>query len=137
MEKLDVLDRLIERANKVMGKEKSATLTTKQRKKLKDSQFCLPGSRAFPVPDCSHYTAALRLLNRSKFSEGTKAKIHACVIKKGKALGCTKKEKSFLTEEDISGIIELEIFKETRELVEQSIQNPDMELDFAGCKKCV
>jgi len=66
-----------------------AKLSAAQRKKLAASTFCGPG-RSFPVPDCDHYTAALRLLGRYKGSAETKAKIHACVNSKGKKLGCTK-----------------------------------------------
>ena len=66
------LDKLIDKAHKAIG----AKLTTKQRKKLKTSTFCGPG-RSFPVNDCAHYTAALRLLNRSKFSSSTKARIRS------------------------------------------------------------
>ena len=79
------MDSLIERAYAAMGKpyDKGAKLTTKQRKGLNKGTFCGPG-RSFPVPDCAHSTAALRLLNRSKFSSSTKAKIRSCVVAKGK-----------------------------------------------------
>ena len=62
------LNQLIDRANKAIGKDKedAAPLTTKKRKSLPKSSFCGPG-RSFPVNDCAHYTAALRLLNRSKY----------------------------------------------------------------------
>jgi len=119
------LEEAINRANKAI--ENSAALTTKQRKNLKTSQFCGPG-RSFPVNDCAHYTAALRLLNRSKFSDSTKAKIRACVNRKGKAMGCTKKsEKSA----DIDALINSDVFKTTRELVEQSLESKG--LDFDDC----
>lgn len=67
-------------------------LTTKQRKNLPDSAFCGPG-RSFPVPDCAHVTAALRLLGRSDYSKSTKEKIRACVNRKAKALGCNGSNK--------------------------------------------
>jgi len=112
--------------------EKSAKLTTKQRKNLKGSQFCGPG-RSFPVNDCAHYTAALRLLNRSKYSDATKAKIRACVNRKGKSMGCTsKKEKSA----DIEMLINSDVFKTTRELVNQSLENEGIDLDFDNCEDC-
>lgn len=63
-------------------------LSTEQRKKLKGSTFCGP-DRSFPVPDCAHYTAALRLLGRYK-GGGDKTKIRACIERKGRSLGCTK-----------------------------------------------
>ena len=62
-------------------------LTAAQRKKLKKSQFCGP-NRTFPVPDCAHVTAALRLLGRAKVSEDVKRRIRACVMRKAKAMGC-------------------------------------------------
>jgi len=129
----DTLHGIIDKAYEVMGDdlEKSAKLTTKQRKKLKSSTFCGPG-RSFPVNDCAHYTAALRLLNRSKFSSSTKAKIRSCVNAKGKKMGCggAKKAKSYLIEQgvDVEDIINLSIFESTRLLVEESIKNPEMEL---------
>lgn len=105
--------------------EYSAKLSTKKRKSLPDSAFCGPG-RSFPVNDCAHYTAALRLLNRSKYSEATKKKIRACVNRKGKAMGCVKKEKS----DNIDDLINSEVFESTRKLVEESLRNPGMELEF-------
>lgn len=133
-------DKLIERANRAMGKEVAAPLTTEQRKKLKKSTFCGP-NRSFPINDCSHYTAGLRLLNRSKFSDSTKAKIKSCIIAKGKKMGCGgAKEKSSFTEQEINYIINSEIFKTTLDLVEASIKNPGMDLDFnkeKPCKDCV
>lgn len=68
-----------------------AKLSSKKRKSLPDSAFCGP-NRSFPVNDCAHYTAALRLLNRYKGS-GSKSSIRACVERKGKRLGCTNNKK--------------------------------------------
>ena len=137
---LKYLTDLIKKANKAMGKEdkdSGAKLSTKQRKKLKDSSFCGPG-RSFPVNDCAHYTAALRLLNRSKYSDATKAKIRACVNRKGKAMGCggAKKAKSYVEQElglNIEDIINSEIFESTRTMVEDSIKNPGMDLYPPDC----
>jgi hypothetical protein len=64
-----------------------AKLTTKKRKSLKSSTFCGP-DKSFPVNDCAHYTAALRLIGRYK-GPGDKNRIRACVIRRGKAMGCT------------------------------------------------
>jgi hypothetical protein len=126
------LNELIEKANVAMGKK----LSTKQRKKLKDSQFCGPG-RSFPVNDCAHYTAALRLLNRSKYSDSTKKNIRACIVRRGKKLGCkgAKKDKAFLEafEMTIEDTMALPIFKKTRAMVEESLENPGTDLDFTGC----
>jgi len=117
----------INEVNEVL--EKSAKLSTKKRKSLPDSAFCGPG-RSFPVNDCAHYTAALRLLGRSKYSDATKEKIRACINRKGKQLGCSsKKEKSM----DIEKLISSDVFKTTRESVEESIANPGLDLNFSGC----
>lgn len=64
-----------------------ARLTSEQRKKLKKSQFCGP-NRSFPVPDCAHVTAALRLLGRAKLSQAAKDRVRACVMRKARAMGC-------------------------------------------------
>lgn len=134
------LDRLIERAHEAI--EKAAPLTTKQRKKMKSSTFCGPG-RSFPVPDCKHVGVAKTYLARAKFSQATKQKIAACINRKAKALGCTpgKKAKAgdggtwdevFPTYQELSTeekqLYSSDIFAETKELVEKSIKNPDMEL---------
>lgn len=63
-----------------------ATLSSSQRKKLPDSAFCGP-QRSFPIPDCAHVTAGLRLLGRYK-GPGDKSKIRACIMRKAKDLGC-------------------------------------------------
>lgn len=91
------------------------TLTTEARKKLKSSTFCGPG-RSFPVPDCAHYTAALRLLNRAKVSESTRSKIRACINRKGTTLGC-KSDGSDMNEEYIEQIINGEAFDETHDMI--------------------
>ena len=112
--------------------ERAKKLTTKQRKALKKSTFCGPG-RSFPVNDCAHYTAALRLLNRSKFSSSTKAKIRSCVNAKGKKMGCggaKKKEKSFYLTKEIQEMCALPIWKPTMEFIEKAKQNPGMDLEW-------
>ena len=105
---------------------------------MKDSTFCGPG-RSFPVNDCAHYTAALRLLNRSKFSDSTKSKIRSCVNSKGKKMGCggAKKAKSYVETElglDINDIINSDIFEATRTLVGESINTPGVDLYPEGCE---
>ncbi len=133
---LNVIDQLIERANKVMGKK----LTTKDRKKLKSSTFCGP-NRSFPVPDCKHVAVAKAYLGRSKFSAATKKKIAACINRKAKQLGCgvSKKAKADINFDDYypkyielaqdeKNLYSSEVFEVTRKLVEESIKNPDMEL---------
>jgi hypothetical protein len=76
--------------------------------------------------DCAHYTAALRLLNRSKYADSTKAQIKACINRKGKQLGCTKKEKS----SDIDALIKKSQFAVTLKTVEASIKDPGRDFDF-------
>lgn len=126
----EYLDELIEKANKAMGK----VLTTKDRKKLKKSAFCGPG-RSFPVPDCSHYTAGLRLLNRSKFSDVTKAKIRSCIVSKGKKMNCPgarddKKETSSYLTLNMQELYNSPEFASTKILIEESIKNPGQDLIF-------
>lgn len=143
MAKTKEIDKLIERAQAVI--EKSAKLSTKKRKNLPDSAFCGPG-RSFPVNDCAHYTAALRLLNRSKYSDSTKANIRACIERKGKKMGCSgaKKEKSdystYLTK-DVRETMKHPEFARTVEMVEESIKNPGQDLfkdvdPNLGCGGC-
>jgi len=134
---MNYLDELIERANKALGKK----LTTKDRKKLRESTFCGP-NRSFPVPDCKHVAVAKAYLGRSKFSASTKEKIAACINRKAKALGCevTKKAKAEVDENYFPKFAELtaeekklyssEAFASTRELVENSLANVDMELQW-------
>ena len=117
--------------------DKAAKLSTKKRKKLPSSSFCGP-NKSFPVNDCAHYTAALRLLNRSKYSDSTKKKIRACIMRKGKAMGCdgAKKDKAdyhtYFTKAIEETITQPE-FTTTVKMVEESIENPGMDLDFNGC----
>ena len=91
-----------------------AKLSSSERKKLKGSTFCGPGS-SFPVPDCAHVTAARRLIGRAKVSSSTKSKILACVSRKAKALGC--KSSKDMSDSDIEAILGGETFEETRELL--------------------
>jgi len=103
-----------------------AKLSTKKRKSLPGSSFCGPG-RSFPVPDCAHVTAALRLLNRAKVSSSTKAKIRACVMRKSRSMNCKttqkKKDSKILTAEEqealeAENLILSDSFADTREFVE-------------------
>ena len=121
--------------------ENAAKLSTKKRKSLPSGSFCGP-NRSFPVNDCAHYTAALRLLNRSKLSDSSKKKVRACIMRKGAALGCgsDKKEKSdyhtYFTKA-IEETVALPEFETTLAIVEESLKNPGMDLIFdeeCGCK---
>lgn len=66
-----------------------AKLTAAQRKKLPDSAFCGP-NRSFPAHDRAHVVAGLRLLGRAKLSPAQKARVRACLIRKGRQLGMYK-----------------------------------------------
>jgi len=99
-------------------------------------------NRSFPVPDCKHVAVAKAYLGKAKFSASTKKKIAACINAKAKKLGCNVSKKAKAGEEDtyFPKYIELsyeqknlymsEVFASTRSLVEDSIKNPDMELNF-------
>jgi len=139
------LKEAIERVNEAITKadETAKKLTTKDRKKLKSSTFCGP-NRSFPVPDCKHVGAAKAYLGRSKFSAAQKARIAACINRKAKALGCTPGKKAKADEDytfetltpELLILADSEIFETTKELVESSIKNPGVELDFTNCEDC-
>lgn len=68
-----------------------AKLKSKKRKKLKKSQFALPGSRKFPIHDKAHAqnakARATQQFKKGKISKATKNKIHAAAnrkLRKGK-----------------------------------------------------
>ena len=127
---MDYLNKLITRANKAI--EVAKPLTTKQRKALKSSVYCGP-KRSFPIPDCKHVGTAKAFLGRSKFSASTKKKIAACINRKAKQLGCTpgKKAKAVRYVElstEQKQLYSSDVFATTRELVEESIKNPGLEL---------
>ena len=140
---VDVLTVLIEKANKAM--ENGKALTTEQRKKMKSTTFCGPG-RSFPVPNCKYVGIARAFLGRSKFSSSTKKKISACISRKEKELKCKIAEKKAKSSYDTvcefdyciySSLNKYERslylsdeFKSTKELVESSIKDPGMDLDF-------
>lgn len=124
----DSLDKLIERANKVMGKK----LTTKDRKKMKKSTFCGPG-RSFPVPDCKHAAVAKAYLGKAKFSSSTKKKIAACINRKAKTLGCDVSKKAKADSEQ--ALFDDPIFEATKLLVEKSIEEPGLDMEWDHRRK--
>lgn len=133
----NTMEELLERARKAI--EESKKLTTKDRKKMSKGTFCGP-NRSFPVNDCQHASTAKAFLGRSKFSSSTKAKIAACINRRAKALGCKpgKKAKAEWADDFYPKYVELsseekrlyssDIFESTKELVDESINNPDLEL---------
>ena len=92
-------------------------------------------NRSFPVNDCQHAATAKAFLGRSKFSASTKKKIAACINRKAKAMGCGGEKKAKagypkyieLSAEE-KRLYSSDIFKSTKELVEESINNPGLEL---------
>lgn len=66
-------------------------LTAAKRKKIPDSEFGLPGSKKYPMPDRSHAAnakaRASQMVKKGKLSPESKAKIDA---KANKILGKTK-----------------------------------------------
>lgn len=126
MEAIDRLNEAVKKADELAKK-----LTTKDKKKLKSTTFCGP-NRSFPVPDCQHVSTAKTYLNRSKFSAATKKKIAACINRKSKALGCKPGKPAKAK----GSLADSEIFRTTRELVDASIENEGMELQFGDCAKC-
>ena len=66
-------------------------LTTKARKELPKSDFGMPGSRSYPMPDKAHAAnakaRASQMVKAGKLSESSKAKIDA---KANKVLGKKK-----------------------------------------------
>ena len=127
------LKEAIEKLNKAVKKadEVSKKLTTKDRKKLKSTTFCGP-NRSFPVPDCQHVATAKAYLNRSKFSADTKKRIAACINRKSKSLGCKPGKPA----KSKGSLADSAIFNTTKELVDTSIENEGMELQFDDCTKC-
>jgi hypothetical protein len=60
---------------------KMAKLSTAKRKKLPKSDFGLPGSKKYPMPDASHAAnakaRATQMVEKGKLSESAKKKIDA------------------------------------------------------------
>lgn len=141
------MNKLLDRARRAVNNAKtiSKKLTPRARKKLSKSVFCGPG-RSFPTPDCKRIAVAKAYLGRSKFSKSTKKKIAACINRRAKKLGCKVTKKAKASEEIFPKFIELSYeqkriyssddFAETKALVEESIKNPGMELDFADVILC-
>ena len=131
-ETFNSLDKLIERAYEVIGKK----LTTKQRKQMKKATFCGP-NRSFPVPDCEHVRVAKTYLKRSNFSRATQQRIAACINRKAKALGCPGEKPAKAKGELELALMDSPIFESTKLLVEESIENPGMELEWSGWDECL
>lgn len=69
-----------------MEDHKMSKLTKEQREELAINFFCGPG-RTFPAHDENHVKAGLSLLEKSEFSDSTKAKIKASLYRRGKRFG--------------------------------------------------
>jgi hypothetical protein len=66
-----------------------ATLTTKQRKRMKSSTFALPRQRAYPINDLSHARMALAMV-AAHGTDAEQSKVRRAVEKKYPSL---KKDK--------------------------------------------
>lgn len=131
IEGISTLKGLIARANKVMGK----TVDTKNLNVERSS--CGP-RESFPTSNCMCIAVSKVYLRRAKFSENAKNKILKCINKKIKELGCDNN--STAVRKEFPKFVELsykekqlyssEDFRTTKELVEASIKNPDMDLNF-------
>ena len=58
-----------------------AKLTTKARKRMKDSSFALPRQRAYPIPDISHARNALARVSQFG-TDAEKSRVRKAVEKK-------------------------------------------------------
>jgi len=112
--------------------EEAKKLSTKDRNKLKDSDFCGP-KRSFPAIDCEHVRVARAYLNRSKFSDTVKNKINTCINKKAKKLKCDSEKASQITSfgfKDLTvpeiKLSDTDIFESTKNLVTASITGLDI-----------
>ncbi len=98
--------------------EEAKKLTTKDRKKLKQSTFCGP-NRSFPVNDCKHAATAKAYLGRSKFSAATKKRIAACINRRAKALGCPEgKPAKAEADQEIIEFMNDPVWEETKNLID-------------------
>lgn len=66
-----------------------AKLTYKAKKKLKKSQFAIPSSKSYPIPDVAHARNALARVSQFG-TPAEKAKVRSAVAKKFKAIAQTK-----------------------------------------------
>lgn len=81
----NVLEELVKQSNKQIKNVKEATLTTKKRNNLKDSDFGLPKERKFPIHDKSHVKSAIRYF--SDCPEKKKPQLAKRIIAKAKEFG--------------------------------------------------
>lgn len=112
-----------------------ARLTAAQRKALPPETFCGP-ERSFPVPDCAHYTAALRLLGRYK-GEGDKEQIKACIEARGRSLSCpTAEDQEALHAQLIKEQIEA-LNKMIQKLITTTTDPEKMDMLFDGIRELI
>lgn len=113
-----------ENAIETEEEKEDAAISTKKRKSLPDSIFCGP-DRSFPVNDCAHYTAALRLLGRYKGS-GDKSKIRACIEREGKKLDCSSKNGDGQEQEKVKDQDEKE--QKVEDAIEKKLKRAETEI---------
>jgi len=80
-----------------------AALSTEERNKLPDSAFCGP-NRSFPVNDCAHVTAAMKMIGKYKASDAVKGKIMSCIRAKSSKMGCDKSKDHLELEEKFNAL---------------------------------
>jgi hypothetical protein len=126
---LDNRNNILEQLVEDMMQNTDAKLSAAQRNKLPDSAFCGPG-RSFPAHDKSHVVAGLSLLDRSDFSDATKAKIKSCLYRKGKKYGIVPTEDELQSTPDILTARMADEFsdEEVAKVAEFFKQNPDSDL---------
>ena len=121
---------------------KDAKLSTASRKKLSSKVFCGP-NRSFPVNDCAHYTAALRLLSRYK-GPGDKSRIKACIMRRGKTLNCSGASKTAKTKDEVTNMEnelitkykdEIESFKSEIETYKVTMADHEKAMETAKAEK--
>lgn len=127
----DELERELEGvASGVIAADKK--LTTESRNKLPDTAFCGP-DRSFPAHDESHVRNGLSQLPKAKLSSSQKAKVRACLIRKGKKYGVG-------TNNNGDSAMELEkelrdtITKLEKEIADAKAANSLLQRDFDAAK---
>lgn len=112
-----------------MNIQTDAKLSSEARNKLSESVFCGPG-RSFPAHDKSHVIAGLDLINKSKFSDETKAKITANLYRKGQRFGIVPSQEQLQADPDFltHGIDDEWTTEQKTELEDFFKANPDTDL---------
>lgn len=113
----------------IMTKKANSKLSPEQRQKFSESAFCGP-DRSFPAHDKSHVLAGLSLIDKSEFSDATKAKIKSGLYRKGKKYGVVPSDDELENTPDIlTARIDDEFTDdEVKEVRDYFKENPDADL---------